>query len=227
MGWKCAMMVVSNIQDYDQQQLLTDLEAENYQEEGHEFLETAIFPEDKQFCIGQFEGNLIVTNKASMFSNLEVNLSNIERLLSKRYPTSEICTLGLHSVVNFWGYSVVKNGEKIRLKAGDSDSGTIFDLGEPFAEELELLAKSKKNDSGERIYIFDDFPDEPQTEDQVGEEFVFELSKRYFGERLDYSDDLFELKLAKFIPKPSPLNEKPVILETGKNRVGKKWWKFW
>ncbi len=91
-------------------------------------------------------------------------------------------------------------------------------------EEKDLLKKSELDSNGNRIYFLDDFPDEKMTEDQMGEDFVFEISKRYFGERIDCNDELFETNLKAY-----QIINKPKLKTINKKQTEKvnKWWKFW
>jgi hypothetical protein len=129
----------------------------------------------------------------------EDNETQIEKTLSRIFPNSEICSIVLHSAVNLWGYAVTQNGQIIRARAGSADDGTFVEIGEPLEEEKELLSKSKLDDNGNRIYFLNDSLDEPFNEDQVGENYVFSICKRYFGEELDRADDLlFETTLTGY-----------------------------
>jgi len=93
-------------------------------------------------------------------------------------------------------------------------------MGEPLAEEKELLSKSKLDSNGKRIYLFEDFPDEPLDEDQVGEDFVFSICYKYLDEELDSAEtSLHETILQGYryrgiTPDKTTANAAP-------------WWKFW
>lgn len=89
--------------------------------------------------------------------------------------------------------------KKIRARAGNSDDGTFVEIGEPLDEEKELLSKSKLDENGNKVYVLDEFPDETFSEDQVGENFVFLICKRYFDQELDSAHDLlFKTTLAGY-----------------------------
>ncbi|MCR9252582.1 MAG: hypothetical protein NXI20_19335 [bacterium] len=224
MGWKCSVLIISNVTEYVESDVLKALGFSNYEPIGDSYLESAIYPRDNSLFIGAHKNNLLICSDMIAVECLEPEIGPIESNLARVFPESEICALSLQSVVNHWGYSISKNNIKIRARAGDSESGTVFDFGDPLPEEKDLLDKSKLNDEGVRIYTFEDYPDEPMTEDQVGEEFVFELYNRYFGERLDMTEDLFEVKLQKYgqlEPQHSPENQ------TSQAKSNKKWWEFW
>lgn len=217
MGWKSSMIIISDSDNENYEDVLKSIGLSGYEEAGEELFEEAVDPIENTLYIGKYGGNLIITGEEITFECLQPDISNIEKKLLEIFPDSEICALSLHSVVNHWGYSVIKDKKKIRVRAGDSDSGTIIDFGEPLNEEEELFSHAKVGADGNRIYELDEFPDEPMTEDQVGEEFVFEISKRYFGERLDSFDEIFETNFKAF----------SYSKKQAKKKTKKKWWEFW
>ena len=115
----------------------------------------------------------------------------------------------LHSFVNLWGFAVYQDGRRIRGRAGSADDGVFCDDGAPLPEEAELLAHSRI-EGGERLYRLPSFPDEDFAEDQVGEEYVFKIYRRFTGLQLNMDEALLDMKCAGF-------------------RLGaprKQWWKF-
>ena len=108
----------------------------------------------------------------------------------------------------FLGVQIINNGKVIRHRAGDSDNGTFIDIGNPLEEEKELLSKSSVVANGVRVYKFEEQPGEIFNEDQVGENFVFNICPRYLKYPLDEADEfLSDTAFACY--------EKKV------------WWKFW
>ena len=144
-------------------------------------------------------------------------------------------TFALHSVVNLWGYSVVKNGEKLRVRAGSSEGGILIEFGEMMEVEKELFSQSKVNADGERVFVFDDMPDDEFHDDQVGENFVFDISEKYLGESLDACDQLlFGTQLqgytfSKVKPQKPQKTKHQNQDSQDQNRTTQKkpWWKFW
>lgn len=152
--------------------------------------DVAIYPDADKIFIGTYKSNLIISVNNLPFEFFSKSLSALEEKFITLFPNSEICALSLNSVINHWGYAIIKDGKKIRARTGDADNGTTLDFGEPVQEELELLSKSKIEDSGQRRYYFEKDFNEAYFEDQVGENFVFEIFKRYTGTKLDYDDEL-------------------------------------
>jgi hypothetical protein len=211
MGWKASTIIINKPTKVDYEQLLQELGFKNLTKIEDKTFEVAIYPDDKKVYIGTYKDNLLICeSEIPMLFFEDKRITKAEAVLIEKFPTSEICSIGLQSFVNFWGYSISKNGSKIRVRAGSSDTGTFLEFGEPLEQEIELLDKSTLNEDGGRTYIFEDIDDEPMTEDQVGENFVFAICKRYFDEELDCADQLlFETTL------------------TGYSYSNKPWWKFW
>jgi hypothetical protein len=196
MGWKASTIIIKKPTLVDHEGLLKELGFENLSKIEDQPFEVAINPDEGKVYIGSYKDNLLICAPDIPMQFFQENQTLTEKTLNRIFPNSEICSIMLNSTVNLWGYSVTQNGQKIRARAGSSDDGTFVELGEPLEEEKELLGRSTVTKDGKRTYIFEDIDDEPMTEDQVGENFVFAICKRYFGEELDSADDLlFETRL--------------------------------
>jgi hypothetical protein len=76
-------------------------------------------------------------------------------------------------------------------------------------------------EDGQRMYYIDGPDNEPYTEDQMGEEFVFQLCARYLGETLDaVNDELFEMPMEGYSYKDMNAACASVVHT-------RPWWKFW
>lgn len=192
MGWKASLFIVSGNTGLSDQEVLSKLGFDKTSPLAENTFDAVINPPDGQVYIGNYNGNLIICSQ-EIPNRIFERRQKEARELSDQFPGSELCALMLHSVVNAWGYSVIRDGRMLRERLGDADNGTLVDQGEPLPEELSLLALSSLDENGNRVYSFEDDPDEELSEDQVGEDFVFAVSKRYFGQALDQTDDgLFE-----------------------------------
>ena len=232
MGWKASTIIINKPTQVDNEDLLKTLGYDNLTKIEDEPFEVAINPDDNKVYIGIYKDNLLICAPDIPMQFFEDNETHTEKTLNQIFPNSEICSIVLHSAVNLWGYSITQNGQKIRARAGSADDGTFVEIGEPLEEEKELLSKSKLDDNGNRTYLLDDFPDEPFNEDQVGENFVFSICKRYFDEELDSADDLlFETTLTGY--KFEKVKQRTSTQQTNKTNSidkidnAKPWWKFW
>ena len=224
MGWKTSTIIINSDKPFIERDLLNDLGFYNLKEIDKEPYEVAMNPVSGKVFIGKYEENIFICSQNLPYTFLEKNISQGEIVLSKYFPHDEICALVLNSGVNLWGYSVSKNKQKIRVRSGDSDQGTFLDQGDPLEQEIRLLRKSKRLKNGKRIYLFEEYPNETFEEDQVGENYVFELASRYIHQDLDKADDLlFETELNGYEFSDSKLIETKKIDEGVKSN---KWLKF-
>lgn len=195
MGWKASAIIISAITEGDNfEGILNGIGYTGLEKIDSLPLDSAIYPEEKEVFIGFYKGNLIIAAQTLPLYFLDLEPNVIEQRVFRLFPEAEICALSLFSTINHWGFSIIKQGKRIRRKGGNMDMGTLFDVGQPVEEELALLAKSKVNPKGERIYYLED-GEGPYREDQVGENFIFELFKRYTGNRLDEDDETFDTGL--------------------------------
>lgn len=228
MGWKASTIIINKPTQVDKEHLLKSLGFDNLARIEDEPFEVAINPDDNKLYIGSYKDNLLICAPDIPMHFFEDTETQTEKTLIDFFPNSEICSIILHSTVNLWGYSVTVNGRKVRARAGSADDGTFVEIGEPLEEEIELLSKSKIDENGNRIYLLDDFPNEPFNEDQVGENFVFSICKRYFGEELDSADQLlFDTTLTGFKYRKVTNRTTPNNQVQQKMNEPKPWWKFW
>jgi len=228
MGWKASVILINPCTEVNFEELLSDLGFAGLKKIDDQPFDAVINPSGKKVYIGTYKNTLIITTPNLPATFLADCISPAEEVLISKFPDSEICAIVLHSVVNLWGYSVIKNGQKLRARTGSADDGTTLEYGEPLEQEKELLSKSTIGEHGKRIYVLDEFPDEPFEEDQVGENFAFAITSRYFEAPLDYLDDLlFETMLTGY-------HYSKRKLATSKNNFGqptakesKPWWKLW
>ncbi len=224
MGWKISSLIINSDQKVDELDLLKKIGFNGLTEIASQPFEEIMSPDDNEVYIGYYKGNILICSQEFPITFFNQIILRGERTLAEYFPSdTEICAIALHSTVNFWGYSVSKNREKLRVRGGSAEDGTFIEYGEPLAEELELLSKSK-NEYGKRLFHLEENSDEYYTDDQVGENFVFELTKRYFGETLDAADDLlFETKLKGYSFKNATFNHPHNTKEAKK---GKKWVRY-
>jgi hypothetical protein len=202
MGWKLSSIIVNPVTNVNPEDLLNKLGFKNLVKLSDQPFEDAMNPQQGTVYIGTYKDNLIICADNLPQNFFDGSLSKSEEVLISYFPNSEICALSLQSTTSLFGFALIKNGEKIRVKAGDLDKGTTIDFGEPLQEEKELLSKSKVDSTGQRLYYLGNSSDEAYLESQVGENFVFNLFSRYTGLPLDEDDELLDTKFTgyKFSP---------------------------
>jgi hypothetical protein len=192
MGWKVSAIIINTLREETNiESILKSIGYDDLEKIDDMPFDSVIYPDGNDIYIGIYKGNLIITAQELPLYFIDLESNEIEKRFIKLFPDAEICALSLNSTINHWAFSVIQNGKKVRTKAGDINSGTIIDFGQSLEEELQLLSGSRLNAKGQREYNIID-SGEFDREDQVGEEFVFEIAKRYLDERLDKDEDLFE-----------------------------------
>jgi hypothetical protein len=152
---------------------------------GETTLEEWLHPHKRSLSIGRYKNCLVINDDYQLSSTLEIlnepqKLSAYENALTKLYPQSEILTVACHGAVNYHLYSLVKNGKKLRFKRVVNGE-PIIEHGEKIPEEEKIYQYSKIF-AGERMFKkMDKDDDYNNTEDDMMEEFTFEVAKRELG----------------------------------------------
>ncbi len=172
------------------QNVLNSIGLDDFESRDETTLDSCLYPDDHETWLGSFEGGHIIASQDLSNNLLRGGESKVVRGLSDIAPNGSILAITLHSGVNLFGYAYFENGVQLRARAGSADDGVFIDEGEPLPEEQKLFDLSEMRD-GERIFKIEDNGRVGEyTEDQMGEEFVFELCRRALGERFDGSDIL-------------------------------------
>lgn len=166
-----------------------------YEPAGYSTLEDCLYPQDEYLYIGIYKDLRIIVDAGLPYKFFNIEKSATEKLwggLTK--GNKETYVFILHSVANIWGYSKIKDGNRIRTKFGTHDDGVIHEEGEPINAEIELIQNSQLID-GCRVYLINN---NEYNEDQVGEEFVFRIIHEITGQRIDRDNDLMDTEMAVF-----------------------------
>lgn len=188
--------MVTNQQGTKPTEVLTKLNLNGYQPVGEaNFLQTN---KSDDLFIGTFQDKLVIANPDMTYSFFAAEVSDIEKTFVSAFPSCEIVALAENSTVGEFGYSLLDNGRRIRVKHG-CDGEIYVDFGKTLPEEEEILAG----------HIFDpeelDEMREDMDEDEVQNMVAFEaswrtpaqISKRFFGDRID-NLDTDAIKLTRF-----------------------------
>lgn len=244
MGWKASTIFIRPKVTISGKEIFEGLGFCNVTDSDPEPFEIAQYPTDGRYFVGEYNGCTILSGDlltTDLFASVG---SEYEKKLVAMFPDVEVCAVDLHSSTNMWGYIVFQNGKRVRERLGDY-SGTMWDNGDPVEEEKYLLSCSQVGPDGKRTYRLREDQEKPYSEDQVGENFVFEMYRRYTGDSLNnMSDELFNhmfdgfnLELPKFdlqakiqeMQKEQLIQQqsRQQIPQTAQNSERKQWWKFW
>ncbi len=198
MGWKVSMIIIENPDNFDDDtSFLKAIGKSNFKFQEEITLEECIYPRDKSISIGRYNGNIIISEDYQITTKTlekadNLNLTIEEENLCKMFPNSEIVTVACHSVVNYHGYSLIKNGQKLRLKVVSSDT-PLIEFGLKLKEEEKLYSTSYQKE-GANFWKDETDPSEEYSEDQLMEDFTFGIANRRLGVYLDQieGDELME-----------------------------------
>jgi hypothetical protein len=210
-GWKSFAIFVqppggaalgdpSSLSDCGTEALCNALVPGLYSSDGSSTLDRAIYPPKGELYLKNYRTAAVICEQdiaCAFFSGRKhlwrsrtspLAASTRDTILSL-FPDREIVVLVLHSVVNLWGYAVYQSGTLIRCAAGTADDGIICDMGIPLPEEqpaLEHRALAAIDETGD------------------GEELVFDVARRVFGERLDHVA-LKSFALTRYVRNPTQM----------------------
>jgi len=212
MGWKTSLIIIENKDNFkDEPAILKAIGKSGYEFDRELTLEECIYPNDESINIGYHDGNIIISDDFQITTNSlerakDLSLTKDEKKLIGLFPNSEILTVACHSVINYHGYSLIKNGTKERLKTISSDKPRI-EFGERITEENKIYKKSYLKDN-QNFWKDDDDPEENFTEDQLMEDFTFGVAKRRLGIILHLADidEMERIKLKRY-KNPNKLSE--------------------
>jgi hypothetical protein len=146
-----------------------------------------------------------------------MEFTDFKNALFRCFPKADIAVLGLHSVIEAWGFAVFRGGNVVRRQYG-YDGMTLRDEGARLPVEETYLSRFHRSETGGEIKYKD--PEHPENGDMIdcdfGEPLVLEICRSYTGFPLDqlkapganfWLNDDEAIFLSRFPPRP--------------------WWKFW
>ena len=128
----------------------------------------------KTLYTGFYNDSLLLVHPDLAFHFFGDTQSETEKLFLATFPSCEMAALIENGTVGLFGYAVIENGQKIRMKDG-SDGEIFHDMGEQLPEEKQVLAEE----------IFGEDEIEEMREDGMSEEEVEAAIK--FEASTDYS----------------------------------------
>ncbi len=209
MGWKASCLLANarapgflgEFPQHDPKRCAPLLEAtglQGYQSAGSANFDQASSPWRKnELYLGAYDGAAVIGHSRLFEDCWDAGAPKVIESVSRLLPNSQILVIGLHSVVNFFGYAWYEDGLLQRVRAGAADEGVWIDFGEPLPFEAPLFDLAVQRD-GQRFYLVDG---EEYDEAAFGEEFVFEACRSFFGCRYD-EFEMENLETERFQRKP-------------------------
>jgi hypothetical protein len=187
MAWNKYYIVVTDPKEATPTDVLTKLGLKGYQPAGDaNFLQTN---KSDDLFIGTYKDKLVIANPDLTYGLFAAEPSDIEKRLVAAFPSSEIAGLAENSTVGEFGYCLIYNGQRKRVKHG-CDGEIYTDIGDALPEEQEILAGD--------IFGPEELDEmrEDMDEEEVQKLVTFEaswrtpaqISRRYFGDIIDNLD---------------------------------------
>ncbi len=201
MSWNISAIFVHDVASVDSDLFMLQTQVMRYYQkiDVKTFADANLYSQsENEIYVGKYKNNIIIVLPTQpLFFSEKLNM--VEKNLIQFFLDKKIGYIYLCGGMNEWGISYIEHNQKMRAKAGDGDRGTYIDFGAPLAVEEALLSQSKLVRK-KRVYTLDAFPNETMTEDQVGENIVFDFCKHFTGQSLDKDDDLlFKTKLQGYL----------------------------
>lgn len=141
-----------------------------------------LWPHARRIGVGVYERGALVVHSSLLDDCLSADSHGVTEAMLEFFPDGTFLALGLHSVVNFFGYTQIEQG-RVTRRFGGAEDHLDADLGVPLAEEIPHFERSTVRD-GMRYFVTPALPDEEIDAPAYGEELVMALSPRLFGKPL-------------------------------------------
>ena len=149
-----------------------------------------MLPRDGSISIGYYNNAIVICEDLQFSRPFCTNdyTTEEELALSKLFPNQEILSLNCYGTNNSHGYSLTKDGKKLRYKFV-MHSFPKCEGGEELKEELAIYKQAISKENNVYKWKFDNLPDSEFLEDQLMEEFTFKVGKRLLGVEIGTGED--------------------------------------
>jgi hypothetical protein len=189
MGWKLYLIIITNAANVNTTEIPAKLGLESIKPTKEINLLEA--QTSRKTCIGKHGGNIYIVSEELVFKFYDKAPSEFEKKLSAAFPKSDIAVLTLNSTVDLYGYSIISNGNRQRIKFG-ADSELYVDFGNKLQEEMDI-SKEKLFDDDELKEMKADMS-KADFKKMVDQEISFRttnrLTGRYLGKQIDQKGSL-------------------------------------
>jgi hypothetical protein len=141
----------------------------------------------KSLVIGNYGDKIIIVSDKLVFQFYEEMPSPFEKRLCALFPDSEIAVLTLNSTVDLYGFSLIKDKHRVRVKSGTGEE-KYLDTGTHLPEETELLNRPLFTPD-EMHELKKEYPDKTSLDGfldkELGIKTVYQLTRRYLNVDID------------------------------------------
>jgi hypothetical protein len=198
MGWKIYLIAITNAGNVNTTDVPKKLGLDNLKPTKEINIHDAQY--EQGIFIGKNGDKIFIVCSDLVFKFYDKTPSDFEKKISAAFPNSEISVITINQTSDLYGYSVIKNGKRLRVKSG-ADLELYVDYGDKLPEEIEI-SKEKLFDDDELQEMQEDYSkDELQKvlDQEISFRTTFRLTKRYFGKQFDQTGSDYEkVKVTKF-----------------------------
>jgi len=184
MSWKIYLIIISNANNINATDIPQKIGLENVKPTKEISIHEAEYA--KGTSIGKYGDKIFIVSQDLVFRFYDKTPSEFEKRICDSFPNSEIAVLTLNGTVDLYGYNVIKNGRRQRVKSG-ADLNLYVDYGDKLPEEL-LISKEKIFDEEELKEIKSENSNEQFNkilDQEISIRTTFRLTKRYFVKEVD------------------------------------------
>jgi hypothetical protein len=140
--WKFYLIIISNTLNLNTNQVAEKLGLKIKVSNPINFLSAQ---KSEGISIGIINDNIVIVSDELVFDFFEKDAKKAELEFVKLFSESKVTVLVANSTVNLYGFCLIENGKRIRVKSG-ADGEIYVDFGKPLSYELQLSAQKIFND---------------------------------------------------------------------------------
>ncbi|HEX5151634.1 MAG TPA: hypothetical protein VFW07_09290 [Parafilimonas sp.] len=198
MGWKIYLIAITNAANVNTTDIPKKLGFDNLKPTKEISIHEAQY--EQGISIGKFGDKIFIVSSDLVFKFYDKTPSDFEKKISAEFPNSEIAIITINQTSDLYGYNIIENGKRQRVKSG-ADLELYVDYGDKLPEEIEI-SKEKLFEDDELKEMNEDYSKEELKkviDQEISFRTTFRLTKRYFEEELDNTgSDYNKIMVTKF-----------------------------
>ncbi len=198
MGWKIYLIVITNAASINTNDVAKKLGFDTLKPTKEISIHEAQY--ESGISIGKYGDKIFIVSSDLVFKFYNNQPSEFEKRISEEFPNSEIAAITIYETSNLYGYNIIDNGKRRRVKSG-ADLETYVDYGDKLPEEDEV-SKGRLFDDDELKEMKEDYSDtelKKVIDQEISVRATFLLTKRYLGKQFDDNESDYEkIRVTKF-----------------------------
>ena len=184
MSWKIYLIIISNANNINTAEIPQKIGLDNVRPTKEISIHEAQYA--KGTSIGKYGDKIFIVSQDLVFKFYDKTPSDFEKKLCDLFPNSEIAVLTLNGTVDLYGYNIIKNGKRRRIKSG-ADLDLYVDYGDKLPEEVTISKEKIFDDEELKEIKADNSKEQVQKilDQEISTRTTFRLTKRYFGKQFD------------------------------------------